>query len=42
MNICILTIATNNYIQGVGFELMQLRNDPIARYLAENGFNDAS
>ena len=32
----------DNYIQGVAFELMQLRNDPIARYLAENGFNDAS
>ena len=31
-----------NYIQGIAFELMQLRNDPIARYLAENGFNDAS
>ena len=31
-----------NYVQGVAFELIQLRNDPVARYLAENGYNDAS
>ena len=32
----------DNYVNGVAFELIQLRNDPVARYLAENGFNDAS
>jgi len=32
----------DNYVQGIGFELMQLRNDPIARYLAENGYNNNS
>ena len=31
-----------NYVDGVAFELIQLRNDPVARYLAENGFNDTS
>ena len=30
------------YINAVGFELIQLRNDPVARYLAANGFNEGS
>ena len=30
------------YDKAIGTELIQLRNDPIARYLAANGFNDAS
>lgn len=32
----------DGYKQGIATELIQLRNDPIARYLAANGFNDAS
>ena len=32
----------DGYKQGISTELIQLRNDPIARYLAANGFNDAS
>ena len=32
----------DNYIQGVAFELMQLRNNTIARQLAEKCFNEES
>jgi hypothetical protein len=32
----------DGYVNGIATELIQLRNDPIARYLAANGFNDAS
>ena len=37
-----LTKGQPEYVNGVALELIQLRNDPIARYLAENGFNDGS
>ena len=32
----------DGYVNGIATELIQLRNDPIARYLAANGYNDAS